>query len=205
MTETSTGCLSYDVIAVAASAGGLHALSAFLSQIPAGFPAALAVVQHMEPTRESHLAEILGRRTPLHVLQAEDGDQLTPGAVFIAPPDRHLLVLTGGFLRLTETARVRFVRPSADLLFESLAASYGNRAIAVVLSGSGRDASLGVVAIKNAGGMVFAQDPDSAEFAGMPQAAVKTGKVDHVLPLEAIGPALVRLVLCGGVNEAAGV
>ncbi len=188
---------AFDVVALAASAGGLIALSRVLSGLPANFPAAVVVVQHLDPRHRSLMAEILSRRTPLQVRQAQDGETLEAGLVLIAPPNRHLLVNPGGRLSLTETELVHFVRPSADLLFESAAASYRERVIAVVLSGTGSDGAMGVQAIKKVGGTVIAQDEKSSEFFGMPAAAIATGTVDFILPLEEIAPALVTLVMRG--------
>jgi len=188
---------AFDVVALAASAGGLTALSSVLADLPAGFPAGILVVQHLDPRHRSLMADILNRRTRLEVKQAEDGDHLTPGRVYIAPPNRHLLLNGDGSLSLTQTELVHFVRPSADLLFESVAASYKDRAIAVVLSGSGGDGSMGVKAIKKMGGTVLAQDQRTSEFFGMPGAAIDSGSVDFVLPLEEIAPALVTLVMKG--------
>ena len=146
------------------------------------------------------MADILSRRTHLEVKQAEDGDRLAGGRVYIAPPNRHLLLNGDGSLSLTQTELVHFVRPSADLLFESVAASYKDRSIAVVLSGSGGDGSMGVKAIKKMGGTVLAQDKMTSEFFGMPGAAIDSGNVDFVLPLEEIAPALVTLVMKGQVQ-----
>jgi two-component system, chemotaxis family, protein-glutamate methylesterase/glutaminase len=183
-----------DVVAVAASAGGLKALTEVLSPLPRDFPAAIVVMQHLDPRRRSLMAEILGRSTALDVRQAEEGDALCPGTAFIAPPDNHLLIKADGVLTLSKSELVHFLRPSADLLFESVAASYGDRAIALVLTGSGRDGSMGVEAVKTMGGTVIAQDEATSEFRDMPSAAVRTGKVDFVLPLNEISAALVSLV-----------
>jgi two-component system chemotaxis response regulator CheB len=188
---------AFDVVALASSAGGLTALSTVLGALPVEFPAAIVVVQHLDPRHRSLMAEILSRRTPLKVKQAQEGDKLIPATVYIAPPDRHLLVNLDGTLSLTQTELVHFVRPSADLLFESVAASYRDRAIAVVLSGSGSDGSMGVQAIKKMGGTVIAQDEATAEFPGMPSAVIKTRSVDFVLPLAEIASALVALVVRG--------
>jgi two-component system chemotaxis response regulator CheB len=185
---------AFQIVALAASAGGLKALTEVLRALPAGLPAALVVVQHLDPRHRSLMPDILSRRTALRVRQAEEGDVVKPGSVYIAPPDRHLLVNADGTLSLTRTELVHFVRPSADLLFESVAASYRDRAIAVVLSGTGRDGSLGVKAIKKKGGKVIIEDAATAEFSGMPSAAAQTGSVDFVLPLEQIASALVALV-----------
>jgi two-component system chemotaxis response regulator CheB len=184
----------FSIIAIAASAGGLMALTAVLEALPADLPVPLVVVQHLDPRHRSLMAEILGRRTALQVRQAEEGDSLQAGTVYIAPPDHHLLVNDSGTLSLTQTKLVHFVRPSADLLFESVAASYGDRAIAVVLTGTGKDGSLGVEGVKKLGGTVIAQEVDSAQFGGMPSAAIETGAVDFVLHLDEIAPALIALL-----------
>jgi two-component system chemotaxis response regulator CheB len=136
----------------------------------------------------------------LKVKQAEEGNRLSPGTAYIAPPNRHLLVNPDGTLSLSQSELVHFVRPSADLLFESVAASFKDRAIAVVLSGTGSDGSMGVKAIKKMGGTVIVQDEKTSEFFGMPGAAMQTGSVDFVLPLEEIPSALVTLVVTGDVG-----
>jgi two-component system, chemotaxis family, protein-glutamate methylesterase/glutaminase len=186
---------AFEIIALAASAGGLRALTDVLSALPRAFPAALVVVQHLDPRHRSLMAEILGKHTSLLVREAREGDLLEPGVAFIAPPNHHLLVNGGGRLSLSQTELVHFVRPSADLLFESTAAAYKERAIAVVLSGSGRDGAMGVKAIKKMGGTVIVQDEQTSQFFGMPDAAQQTGLVDFILPLSEIAPALRTLVM----------
>jgi two-component system chemotaxis response regulator CheB len=186
---------AFDVVAIAASAGGLNALTQVLSVLPGSFPAALVIVQHLDPRHRSLMADILNRRTALRVEEAGEGGYLNPGTVCIAPPDRHLLVNPDGSLSLSQAALVHFVRPSADLLFESVAASYKERAIAVVLTGTGSDGNMGVQAIKKMGGTVIAQDETSADFFGMPDAAIRTGSVDFILPLDEIGATLMALVV----------
>jgi two-component system, chemotaxis family, protein-glutamate methylesterase/glutaminase len=184
----------FDIVAMAASAGGLNALSQVLGALPREFPLGIVVVQHLDPRHRSLMAEILGRRTKLNVVEAKHGERLQQGTVHVAPPDHHLLVNAEGLLTLTHTELVHFVRPSADLLFESTAASFRERALAVVLSGSGSDGAMGVKAIKKMGGTVLVQDKESSEFFGMPEAALRTGMVDFVLPLAEIAPALTTLV-----------
>jgi two-component system chemotaxis response regulator CheB len=184
----------FDVVAVAASAGGLKALTELLSALPNDFPATILVVQHLTPHHRSWMAEILGRRTGLEVKQARGGEALQPGVVFVAAPDRHLMVSPAGVLFLSDSGLVHFVRPSADVLFDSVAGRFKERAIAVVLTGCGSDGAMGVRAIKRAGGTVIVQDAAEAEFRGMPDAATQTGSVDLVLRLGEIAPALVRLV-----------
>src|SRR5947207_10623890 len=189
----------FDVVALAASAGGLNALTHVLATLPGDFPAALVVVQHLDPRHRSLMADILSRRTALPVKEAAEGDELRAGRAYVAPPNRHLLVNPDRTLSLTQTQLVHFVRPSADLLFESTAASFKERAIAVVLSGSGSDGSMGVKAIKKMGGTVIVQDAKNAEFTGMPEAALATGLADFVLPLAEIAPALQKL--CAGTDD----
>jgi two-component system, chemotaxis family, protein-glutamate methylesterase/glutaminase len=184
----------FEIVALAASAGGLKALTEVLAALPRDFPAALVVVQHLDPRHRSLMAEILGRRTALLIKEAREGDALERGVALIAPPNHHLLVNAGGKVSLSQTELVHFVRPSADLLFESTAASYRERAIAVVLTGSGRDGAMGVKAIKKMGGTVIVQDEKTAEFFGMPGAAQQTGLADFVLPLGEIAPALRTLL-----------
>jgi two-component system chemotaxis response regulator CheB len=192
---------AFDVIAVATSAGGLKALSQLLTLLPSDFPCAIVIVQHLDPRHRSLMADILSRRTALPVKQAAEGEKLEPGTVHIAPPNRHLLVNPDGSYSLAQSELVHFVRPSADLLFESVAGSFKERAIAVVLTGTGSDGSMGVQAIKKMGGTVIAQDESSSEFFGMPSAAIQTGCVDFVLSLGEIAAALVTLVKTGDIDE----
>jgi two-component system chemotaxis response regulator CheB len=186
--------VAFDVVGVAASAGGLRALSTLVSCLPAEFPAPVVVVQHLDPRHPSLMAAILGRATRLMVKEAQEGEGLRAGVVYLAPPDRHLLVNANATLSLSRTELVHFVRPSADLLFESLAASFKDRALAVVLTGSGTDGALGLHAIKKMGGRVIAQDEQTSEFFGMPDAAIRTGVVDMILPLDQIAPAMLTWV-----------
>ncbi len=184
----------FEIVAVAASAGGLTALSTVLGGLPRTFGATIVAVQHLDPRHRSLMAEIIGRRSFLPVHQAVAGSHVQRGHVYLAPPDHHLLINRDGTVTLTHTELVNFVRPSADLLFESVAASFGGRAIAVVLTGSGRDGAMGVTAIKQRGGTVIAQDEATSEFFSMPSAAIRTGVVDFILPLDEIPRALQTLL-----------
>jgi two-component system chemotaxis response regulator CheB len=177
---------AFDVVGLVASAGGLRAVSEVLSALPANFPAALVIVQHLDPHHRSLMAGILSRRTALKVREAAEGNRLAPGTVDVAPPDQHLLVNRDGTLSLSHSELVHFVRPSADLLFESLADSYRERAVAVVLTGAGSDGGMGVAAVHKMSGTVIVQDPRDAGFTGMPQTAINTGNVDFVLALKDI-------------------
>ena len=182
----------YDVVAMGSSAGGLNALTRVLRSLPKNFPSSIVVVQHLSPEHKSWIANLLARSTQIKVKQAEHGEIMLPGTAYTAPPDEHLLVGPGK-IQLAHSQLVHFSRPSIDLLFESVAGTYGSRAISVVLSGSGRDGATGIRAMKEAGSITIAQDPEDAEFRPMPQAAVDTGCVDFVLPLEKIGSTLIEL------------
>ena len=184
------------VVAMAASAGGLYALSVILGGLPADFPAAIAIVMHLSPDHKSLLAEILASRSNLVVKQAQTGDILCHSHVFIAPPNHHLLVGKGGRLELSSSAaeKVHYARPSAEPLFASVAAVYTKNAIAAVLTGGDGDGSFGVQIIKEKGGKVIAQDRPTSQDFSMPETSIKTGDVDFVLPLNAIAPKLIELV-----------
>lgn len=184
----------FEIVAVAASAGGITAVSRILGRLPPTFGATVVVVQHLDPRHRSLMPEIIGRRSNLPVHAATEGITVERGHVYLAPPDRHLLINRDETVSLTQTELVNFVRPSADLLFESVATAYGERAIAVVLTGSGKDGSLGVTAIKSRDGTVIAQDEATSEFFSMPSAAISTGAVDFVLSLDEIPTALQMLV-----------
>jgi two-component system, chemotaxis family, protein-glutamate methylesterase/glutaminase len=184
----------FGIVAIAASAGGVTALGRVLGGLPAGFPVPVVVVQHLDRRHKTIIASVLERRAQMPVSLAEDRERAQPGRIYVAPPDYHLLVGTGRTLTLTSSELVHFVRPSADLLFESVAATYGPQAIACVLTGSGSDGAMGVSAIKSRGGTVIVEDPDLAEFKGMPQAAVAAGAADFILPLDEIATVICGLV-----------
>ncbi|WP_290059585.1 chemotaxis protein CheB [Amycolatopsis solani] len=178
------------VVALVASAGGLDAFSRVLGALPADFPAAVLVAQHLDPSWPSQLAAILDGRTALRVAEAADDDELTPGTVLVAPSARHLLVTPGGRIGLLDAGALPPARPSADLLLATLAVTCGPRALAVVLTGRGTDAQAGIRAIVRCGGTVFAQDEATSQHFGMPGAAILTGQVGTVLPLPEIAGAI---------------
>jgi len=190
--EAGGPTLLYSLVVVAASAGGLTALATLLADLPGDFPLPVVVVQHLDPHHHSVLAQILDRRTALRVKEAAEGDDLTAGVVYVAPADHHVMVGPGRSIELNRGERVHFLRPAADHLFASASRVCGP-VIAVVLTGTGTDGAAGIMSVKAAGGTVIAQDEASSEFFGMPQAAVETGSVDLVLPLNRIGAALVDL------------
>jgi two-component system, chemotaxis family, CheB/CheR fusion protein len=175
---------------MAASAGGLEAVSELLAALPAECGVACIVVQHLDPGHESLLTEILAKRTSLLVVQAHDGVVAEPNHVYVIPPNT-TLSMTGDRIRVAP--RASGVHHPADTLFISLAEERGDSAIGVVLSGGDGDGALGIQAIKQAGGITFAQEPASARFPSMPRNAISTGCVDFVLRPKEIAQELARL------------
>ncbi|MEU6394069.1 chemotaxis protein CheB [Streptomyces sp. NPDC046939] len=180
-------------VLIASSAGGVQGLTALLRGLDATLPVPVLVAQHLNRSRETSIVAILSRATCLKVKLAEDGERPRPATVYIAPPDRHLCVRDDRTLVLTREDRVNFARPAADPLFESAAEAFGP-VVGCVLTGSDSDGARGVEAVKARGGTVLVQDPETAEFRGMPKSAISTGKADLVLTLEAMGSAIDRLV-----------
>ena len=184
----------FSVVAIAASAGGQEALTTVLSGLPADFPAAILVIQHLLEGHTSYLASILDRSGPLPARPAREGDPVLPGTVVVAPPGMHLTI-ENWTVHLERSPLVNYVRPSADVLFQSVADVAGSRAIGVVLSGTGHDGAAGAQAIKSAGGTVIVQDAATARYFGMPSATIASTDVDRVLGITAIAEALVDLVV----------
>ncbi len=186
------------LVVMAASAGGIAALSKVLGMLPADFPVPIAIVQHRTPAVPSMLIDILQRSTPLEVRPAQEGDVMRRGTVYVAPAHLHLVVQPDRTLGFMDGRRIRGTLSSANPLLESASAALGPGVIAVVLSGAGLDATDGVQSVRAGGGVVIAQHPETAEFSGMPLSAIKTGDVDLIVHLEDIASTLVSLVGTGG-------
>jgi two-component system CheB/CheR fusion protein len=179
------------IVVVGASSGGIEALLVLLGALPADLPASIVVAQHIDPQRLSHLGEVLGARTTLRVRSVADREPLQPGVVYVAPADRDLEVTAREVVaRVPEGAASK---PSVDRLLTSAAHVFSDDLIAVVLSGTGTDGAIGAQAVKAHGGIVVVQNPETAEYAGMPR-AVNPSAVDIVADVEAIGPLLVDLI-----------
>jgi two-component system chemotaxis response regulator CheB len=177
---------AYELVAIGASTGGPAAVAELLGGLPRNFALPVLLVVHIGDPFGTVFAEWLNRQVPFEVRCARDGEKMPgPGVVLLAPPEHHL-VLSRGRLRLTGTAPRHFCRPSVDVLFESVAAEMGARAMACLLTGMGRDGAAGLLAIKQAGGLTVAQDERSSVIFGMPQEAIKLGAAQHVLPLDSI-------------------
>jgi two-component system CheB/CheR fusion protein len=181
---------AFPIVGVGASAGGLDALTELVAELEAGTPVALVVVQHLDPSHKSALADMLSRTTALPVVEARDGMRAEPAHVYVIAENASMTIVRG-ILRVAP--RERSGHMTIDHFFRSLAEDCGGRAIGVVLSGNAPDGALGVAAIKAAGGITFAQEPQTARYAGMPRNAVASGAVDFVLPPKEIARELTRL------------
>ena len=184
---------TFDVVVIGTSAGGFQALTIILGSLPDPFPLPIVFVLHLSPTHESFLPEVLSRATGRTIQWATDGVPLTPGTIYAAPPDHHV-VIDRGWIKLTSTPAVRFSRPAIDRLFLSAGEAFGPGVLAVLLTGNGSDGSAGATAVRRAGGFVIAQNEESSEFFSMPGQAIRSGAATCVLPLNDIAGALTRLV-----------
>jgi two-component system chemotaxis response regulator CheB len=182
-----------DIIVVGSSAGGVEALQRLCAALPADLNATVFIAQHLSPSSRSLLPEILSRAGPLPVSAPLDGQAIEPGRIYVAAPDLHMLVRPGRILMRRGPYENR-TRPAVNALFRSAAIAYGARVIGVVLTGLLDDGTEGLIAIKAAGGMSVVQDPAEAEWPSMPRNAVQRDHVDTVAGLDALVPALLRLV-----------
>ncbi len=181
------------LVVIGASAGGVQALIELVSELPASFAAAVFVVVHTPANHRSLLPKVLNVHSRLPAVHASDGETILPGHIYVAPPDRHLLV-EQGVMRLTHGPKENHSRPAADPLFRSAAQAYGPCAIGVVLSGALYDGTAGLIAIKRHGGAAITQDPDEAQYASMPKSAISRDHPDYILPIAEIASTLVRLL-----------
>jgi two-component system, chemotaxis family, protein-glutamate methylesterase/glutaminase len=179
------------LVVVGTSAGGLRALERILGSLPGGFPLAIVAVQHRSKDSTDAYPAVVGATTSLPVQEAEDGEPILPGRVYVAPPDYHVLVEPGR-LALSTDDPVNFSRPSIDVLFESAADAYGSGLVAVLLTGANADGANGLRRVKQTGGVAIVQDPHTAESPEMPAAGIAGAPVDMILPLGAIADEIVR-------------
>jgi two-component system chemotaxis response regulator CheB len=190
------GLPSNDIIVIGASAGGVQALSEVVASLPADLPAAVFAVLHLTPFGRSALPQILNRSSHLVARHPEDGEEIRPGHVYVAPPDRHL-ALDHGRVLLGRGPTENGHRPAVDVLFRTAARAYGPRVVGVVMTGNLDDGTAGLALIKERGGIAVVQDPKEADYPGMPESALRNVAVDHVLPLAGIGSLLADLARNG--------
>lgn len=196
--------MSYEIVCIGTSHGGLTALQQLLPALPEDFAASVCIVQHRRRDSDYGLCEYLQRHCRLEIREPNDKEKIAPGVVYLAPRDYHLLVEHEEFA-LSVEAPVTFARPSVDVLFESVADAYRERAIGVILTGTNRDGAHGLAKIKERGGIVLVQEPASAEASQMPQAAIEevtAERVDFILPLADVADCLLRLCAVSKVRQA---
>ena len=184
--------MDFEIVVVGTSTGGLKALQTLLSGLPASFPLPVVIVQHRGANSESGLCEFLSQWSNMPVVEPEDKEPVRCGHTYLAPRDYHLLIENQSFALSTDPP-VGFARPSIDILFESAAAYYHERAIGVILTGANSDGARGLSAIKSSGGLTLVEDPVSAACRVMPEAAIARTKPEWILPLEEIAPRLLKL------------
>lgn len=182
-----------DIVAIGASAGGFQAVSELAKGLRGDFAAAVLITIHLHPEASNVLAELIDRAGPLPAAFATEGEEIAPGGIYIAPPDRHLLVDEGRVL-LRRGPRENGSRPAIDPMFRSVALAYGSRAVGVILTGGLNDGSSGLYAIKHSGGVAVVQDPRDAHNPEMPSSALAATPVDHVVPIAEMAALLTRLV-----------
>ncbi|HIJ77904.1 MAG: chemotaxis protein CheB [Desulfobulbaceae bacterium] len=186
--------VKYQAIAIGASAGGLAALAEIFAALPENFPLPILVAQHLHFNQDDGYLKYFANRTLLPVKDADDKERIKRGHIYFAPPNYHLLVEKDQTLSLSVDPRVKYSRPSIDVLFESAADIFSSLLIGIVLTGANDDGAMGLKAIKERGGLAIVQAPATAEVDCMPRSAIATGAVDHILPLTEIGPFLCALV-----------
>lgn len=190
------------LLAMAGSAGSFQAFKAILASLPKDFPAPVLICQHRgkRDSEQDILVETLRRSCSFPTIQASVESPLHGGVAYVGPADRHLLV-SSGCIAISDAPAINYNRPSVDALFESLAIEFGKRLIVVVLSGSRNDGAIGVVKVKAGGGRVIVQDPLTASHTGMPNAAILSGCVDFILPVNTIASAITALTMVPGSTD----
>ena len=178
---------NFECIVIGASAGGMEAVSKLLSYLPGEFPLPVIFAQHLHPTEDEYLVEYFNDKCALTVKGANEKERIQQGHVYFAPPDYHLLIERDQTFSLSIDEKVNYTRPSIDVLFESAAHVWSSHLIGIILTGANNDGAYGMRLIKDYGGLTIAQDPSTAEYPVMPQAAIDARGVEKILPLEGIG------------------
>ena len=174
---------AFPIVGMGASAGGLEAFTSFFNNMPADSHMAFILVVHLDPGHASMMPELLKRHTNMDVIEAQDGMTVVPDRVYVIPPNKDMSIF-GRVLQIAAPAEMRGLRMPIDSFFRSLAEDQGEKAISIILSGTGSDGTLGMRAIHGAGGMCMVQDPETARYDGMPRSAIITGLADYVVPVE---------------------
>jgi two-component system, chemotaxis family, protein-glutamate methylesterase/glutaminase len=183
----------YEAVVIGVSAGGLAALTRLLGVLPVNYPVPIVVVQHRSRDERFLLEEVLQTKCRIRIRQVEEKEAMKAGSVYFAPPDYHLLIEADHSFSLSYDAPVNYSRPSIDVLFETAAQVFGPKLAAIILTGANADGSRGIKMVRKNGGTTIAQEPATAEYPDMPQAAINTGYVQKIMDLDAIGKFLLVL------------
>lgn len=186
--------MKYEAVVIGVSAGGLAALTRILGILPANYPLPVVVVQHRSRDERFLLEEVLQAKCRIRIRQADEKEAILPAAVYLAPPDYHLLIEKDHTFSLSYDALVNYSRPSIDVLFETAAEVYQEKLLGIVLTGANADGSKGMKAIGKRGGFTIAEDPLTAEYPDMPAAAIKTGSIQKIMDIDHIAQYLLDLV-----------
>lgn len=187
--------MTYDIILIGTSAGGIDALRTVLKTMRKPIPVPVLIVQHLSPQGESYLPDILSRVEGLVAVEAEEKIRPRPGCAYVAPPNYHLMVELDHTLSLSVDEKVCYARPSIDVLFQTAADAYGSSAVGIILTGANHDGASGLETVKRYGGYTIVQEPQEAYASEMPAAAIRaTDEPDEILPLERIGQKLNALL-----------
>lgn len=187
----------YKAVVIGVSAGGLHALSKILPQLPSDYPLAVIIVQHRAKTQDNFLVEHFDQVSAIKVCEARPSQPILPQCVYFAPGGYHLLIEQEQTFSLSIDPPVNYAIPSIDVLFESAARCYRDCLIGIILTGANSDGSDGLVAVKKQGGLTLVQDPNTAENSVMPEAALNKVDVDYMMTLDDIGDFLANIILPG--------
>jgi two-component system chemotaxis response regulator CheB len=193
--------MKYDVIVIGTSAGGIAALKTIFAHFQSNDKVAIVIIQHVSPREKSYLSSIISGLVKCEVYEITDKMKIKRGAIYVAPPNYHVLIEKNGMFTLITTEKVCFSRPSIDVTFESIADAFADRAIGVLLTGANHDGGQGLKRIKVAGGYTIVQDPTSAEAREMPEFAIKHVPVDEIIALDHIGCRLNEILENNGENR----
>jgi two-component system chemotaxis response regulator CheB len=187
--------MHYEAIVIGVSSGGLKALKLIFSSLSSDFPVPIIVVQHVGPRSENSWIKLLTDSCNIPIKEADEKEKIRNGIIYIAPSNYHLMIEMDKTFALTIDERVNFARPSIDVLFESAAEAYKEKLIGIILTGANNDGSRGVKRIKELGGMVIIQDPETAESPLMPKSAIAAIQPDYILSLDQIGKQIIKIML----------
>ncbi len=185
--------MCYEAIVMGVSSGGMNALNILFSLLPKDFSIPIIILQHIGPHSDNQWIKSINKKAKIFIKEAEEKEQIEQGNVYVSSPNYHLLIEEDKTFSFTIDERVNYARPSIDVLFESAADAYKNKLIGIILTGSNSDGTKGMKHIKESGGLVIAQDPDTAESSYMPASAIAVVKMDYILSLQGIAELLVNI------------